>query len=175
MYKEIKGWEDSHLISEFGEIISKERYIGGPWGKKCLKKEKSLKWNYQKGYPTICLYHDKRTKRYFVHRLVWENFVAEILPGMQINHKDGKKGNPYIKNLEIVTPKENTQHAWRTGLSKKRLGSDTSSAKLTEEQVSEMRRLYQSGIKECELVIKYNLHQTTIHYALKGKTWKHVA
>ena len=60
-----------------------------------------------------------------VHCLVWEAFVGEIPNGMQINHIDGDKHNNTLENLELVTPKENIQHAWKTGLCKSRKGIKT--------------------------------------------------
>jgi len=54
-------------------------------------------------------------KNQYIHRLMAETF----LPGPQkehVNHIDGNKQNNNITNLEWNTPKENAQHAVRTGL-----------------------------------------------------------
>jgi hypothetical protein len=52
------------------------------------------------------------------HRMVWEAVNGPIPDGMQINHKNGNKQDNRICNLEVVTPSENTRHAFRTGLAR---------------------------------------------------------
>jgi hypothetical protein len=48
--------------------------------------------------------------------LVAENFIGKRPKGYEINHKDGKKSNNRLNNLEWVTPKENYHHAVKLGL-----------------------------------------------------------
>lgn len=74
------------------------------------------------------------------HRLVWMVANQRLIPtGMEVNHKDGNKSNNDPTNLEITTHAGNTMHALHTlGHMKNR---KTSGAKLTPEQVIEIRRL----------------------------------
>lgn len=52
-----------------------------------------------------------------VHRLVGTMFLPIISStDIQVNHIDGVKTNNYWKNLEWVSPKDNTVHAHKTGL-----------------------------------------------------------
>lgn len=55
-------------------------------------------------------------RHHYVHRLVAMAFFDEDITGKDVNHIDGDHWNNHLSNLEIVTRKENIQHAWDTGL-----------------------------------------------------------
>ena len=61
------------------------------------------------GYRKIRLYPDGKKKRqsFWVHRLIWQAFRCDILPGMQIDHVDGLRFNNTLENLMMVTPSQN--------------------------------------------------------------------
>ena len=46
-----------------------------------------------------------------IHRAVWETFVGPIPERMHINHKNLDRADNRLENLEVVTPKQNSQHA----------------------------------------------------------------
>lgn len=65
------------------------------------------------GYWYCSLYSDNGTLwSAKIHRVVWMCVNGEIPKGMQINHIDEDKDNNSISNLNIMTPKENTN--WGT-------------------------------------------------------------
>jgi hypothetical protein len=51
-----------------------------------------------------------RLKIFEIHRLVAENFLIKNPRKDYVNHKDLNKLNNFFKNLEWVTPQENTLH-----------------------------------------------------------------
>jgi hypothetical protein len=74
----------------------------------------------KKGYFSVSLQKDGKTKHVLVHRLVAEKFIRIKRPDqIYVNHKDGNKSNNYVSNLEWVTASENTKHAWNNGLHEK--------------------------------------------------------
>lgn len=67
-----------------------------------------------KGY--IRVNHGRNKFYRDAHRLIWEAVNGPIPEGMQVNHINGIKTDNRIINLEVVTPRENLLHAYRTGL-----------------------------------------------------------
>jgi hypothetical protein len=73
----------------------------------------------EKQYKCVDLYIDcNKPKRYFIHRLIAENFISNPLNKPYVNHIDGNKYNNNINNLEWVTHKENIRHCWDNGFHK---------------------------------------------------------
>jgi hypothetical protein len=72
------------------------------------------------GYVVVNVCVDGKKGVAHVHSLVAEAHIGPRPAGMEINHKDGDKGNCAVSNLEYVTRSENGKHAWRTGLQPQR-------------------------------------------------------
>lgn len=72
------------------------------------------------GYPLVAIYDsDKNSWRgVSIHILLARTFVNNPDPNRRyfVNHKDGNKKNYKITNLEWVTSRQNSEHAFRTGL-----------------------------------------------------------
>lgn len=74
---------------------------------------------YPNGYEFVGLSVDGKTKNFMRHRLVALAFIPNPQNLPYVNHIDGDKKNNHVNNLEWCTPKENVQHAIRTGLIEK--------------------------------------------------------
>jgi hypothetical protein len=61
------------------------------------------------GYRKIKIYPDdsKKRKSFWVNRLTWQAFYGPIPPGLEVDHVDGDRVNNNIKNLSLVTHKQN--------------------------------------------------------------------
>jgi hypothetical protein len=130
IWKPIDGYEGYYEISSCGRVKTVERkvYNPGVLGDGCYRTVPEIirKPNIMKGYHCIALRKDNKVKVFRIHRLVIEHF-AEKQPSKehQVNHIDGDKSNNCIENLEWVTPLENTEHAFKTGLRKRHPTEET--------------------------------------------------
>ena len=113
VWKDIKGYEGLYQISNLGRVKSLAHLHGK--SKKLIRKEKIMQCVIGiKGYLYCGLSKNGLTKRYRVHRLVAEAFIANPNELPQVNHIDGDKLNNSINNLEWVTKGENNRHAIKT-------------------------------------------------------------
>lgn len=112
VWKEIKGYENLYEVSSYGNIRSLNAY-----GKGIIKYMTPLLG--QRGYFYIGLWKDKVRTAYKIHRLVAVNFIENELNCPCINHKNGNKLDNNVSNLEWNTYKQNTRHAYDTGLIKR--------------------------------------------------------
>lgn len=159
-YKEISGYE-WYCITDDGRVWT-DKY------------SRYLTISEKHGYEFVSLFRNGRTKHFAVHRLVAEAFIGIIPHGMQINHIDGNKRNNHVSNLEIVTPKENINHSWRTGLRciSKISGENSGGAKLNKEQVASIREKILKGIDLGIIADEFGVTVSNIRLIKRGKTWK---
>lgn len=122
LWKPIEGYED-YEISSLGRVKSLARLT--TTGNRSVP-ERIREPNVMKGYHCITLRKDKKIKVFRIHRLVIEHF-GDKQPSeeYQVNHIDGDKSNNCIDNLEWVTPRENTTHAFENGLRKRHPTKET--------------------------------------------------
>lgn len=102
-FKDIKNYEDSYCVSEFGRVFSKDRFQGN---RVIKSKEMSLVSN-GTGYLQVTLNRNYKRKKIYIHRLVWETFKSPIPKGYEIDHIDSDKSNNKLSNLQLFTRKEN--------------------------------------------------------------------
>lgn len=173
IWKPIAGFEKSYLISNTGLVKGLERRIPhGVKGYTRIQKERYLKPALNGyGYLFVVLSIEGKHFNKRVHQLVADAFIKKCSDGMQVNHKDGIKTNNLPENLEYVTPKENTLHSIDV-LGHYRHGKYHWKAKLTEEQVKEMRVLYKTGrYTQVELAKKYNIHRGQLSKICNYTSW----
>lgn len=88
-----------YAASKDGEIVN-------------VKTEKILKPRLTKtGYHRIIFYDKNLDKQrdYYIHSFVYECFYGLIPEGYEIDHIQQDKSNNQIKNLQLLTDKENVQ------------------------------------------------------------------
>ena len=109
MTREIKfrAWDKSKYdIGSDGSVWSNDFNNSG--------KRKELKlYKDPDGYNTVFLTIKTVRKIHAVRKLVALTFLGERPEKLQINHKNGKRDDDRVENLEYVTSQENSLHGWR--------------------------------------------------------------
>lgn len=178
VWKDVPNYEGYYQASNKGNLRSLDRvekYIH--LGKEVQRKRngRAMKPKVTKdGYYEIQLIKKSKPEHIRLHRIVLYTFnpIADV-ETMQVNHKDGKKLNNDLSNLEWVTHQENKQHAYNTGLEDP-VGINNANARTTEEQVIQTRRLKNKGYKYREIEKIVGIPKSRIKAICNSWTWKHL-
>ena len=161
-FKKIKGYED-YLISDQGRVYSCKRSI-------FLKPRKD-----RGGYLFVNLCKNGVRKMQKVHRLVANAFILNPENKRTINHIDGCKANNHVSNLEWNTYSENNQHAFDNGLANPKKGIKHGRAKLNEDKVLEIRRIFATGdYTQTALGKNFGVDHSLISLIILRKNWTHI-
>jgi hypothetical protein len=122
-----------------------------------------------RGYLTVNLTAFGQRRTALVHHLVAESFIGQKPKGLHCAHLNGNKTDNRSDNLAYVTPAENERHKVAHGT--KAIGSRQGAAKLTEEQVRQIRARHAPG-KGATLAREYGVSQSTISSIIRGQWWR---
>lgn len=118
-WRSVEGWEGYYDVSDNGLVRCCLRPVDRKWG--------AVNWTggtltprlHSQGYLRVNLSRDGIAVDAYIHRLVAKAFIRneEDLP--YVNHINGNKKDNKVENLEWVSPSQNCEHAYVTGLSKR--------------------------------------------------------
>lgn len=163
--REVDGFDNRFLVTETGNVLSKR-------SRKFLRQHTN-----QRGYKVLATYVGGRRGKALcprAHRLVALAFIPNPENKPEVNHIDGNKVNNHRTNLEWATGRENYDHSINTGLYVVRRGVDAYGAKLTTEQVIELRKKFRSGTPVSALVKEYKINKTKIYDCINRKSYKEI-
>lgn len=162
-------YSEHYHVSSLGRV---RRVSVGPKGNKPGLKTptRAGKWGHLKTY----LYAAGHAKSFWVHRLVALAFCGQPpTPKHEVAHNDGNAANNRADNLRWATSAENKADARRHG--RMVVGERHYMAKLTEEQVREIRRTYKRGtITQKAIAARLGVHRVLVSKVVLGKIWRHV-
>lgn len=120
-----------------------------------------------KGYMTVSL--GKHMPGKFVHHLVAEAFIPGYDPSLDVDHKNGKKWDNRVENLQYLTRSDNVKRAFEMGLAKPHR-SDNAGEPPRKVQIVETGEIF-SSIAECARAINGSI--SAISMCINGKRNKH--
>ena len=115
------------------------------------------------------------SKHMCIHRLMMLCFYPIDNPELyQVNHKDGNKKHNELYNLEWVTPSENIQHAYDTGLH--HLGENNVHTTISNEIAIAICERLQEGIyTNKQIADMYNTTECVVSDIKQGHGWKFIS
>lgn len=176
VWKSVVGFEGYYQVSNLGQVRSVDRVVkhkGVPNRQNQLKGQE-LKLKLSQGYHRVGLRKNSEKQRmYPVHRLVATAFIENAENKPVVNHIDGIKLHNNVENLEWATVKENTIHAFDTGLRIGPRGVKQGHAKLSPDLICKAKALRDAGNSYSCIGKLTGVSTSTIYNALVGKTWKY--
>jgi hypothetical protein len=162
--KPVKGLEEFFMVTPNGDLYSRRtnRTVSQTVG--------------STGYPQHATKIGGRKGKAVLiktHRAVAQAFVPNPENKPDVNHMNGIKTDPRAPNLEWNTHQENVQHAYATGLTKALKGTEVYNAKLSEQDVREIREKAESTSRRA-LGREYGVDHTVILDVLAGKSYTNV-
>jgi hypothetical protein len=177
------------------EYKEKNGHSCGNCGTKCLKRSKycsvrcALLGNVDKkengcwewkggrtgdGYGAIV--ERKTRKQFSTHRKSYEEFKGEVIKGYCVCHSCD---NPLCCNPEhlfLGTPGDNTRDSVKKGRARclRQNGSKNPMAKLNEDLVKEIKRLFSDGWMTRDVESLLNIHHKRLEDIKYNKRWRHV-
>ena len=143
------------------------RYFINKQGK--VKNEKGKVMGYDlsnSGYYRVTLTINKKKRKFSVHRLVAMIFIRPILDGEVVNHINGKKLDNHVSNLEIVTVKQNSEHASENDLIV--FGEDHYRSKYSTETVKKIAKMLEDGFTAKEISSELEVPTKLVYNILEG-------
>lgn len=156
----------NHYVDIFGNFWSKAR----SWRCGILTK---IRTHNCLGYRVVYLSYAGKGKTFRAHRVVLTAFVGPCPEGMECCHNDGNPNNNCLSNLRWDTHKANYADMTKNGHGFQ--GERNPRAKLTSEQVVEIRRLYSTGnYLQKHLAQMFGIDQTVVSEIVRRAIWKTV-
>lgn len=164
-WRPVRGYEGYYEVSDRGRV---RRVRGGRGAVAGRILERAAR----DGYRSVQLSRNDKKKTCGVHILVAEAFHGPRPRGKFPNHKNLVKDDNRASNLEWLTNRQNALHALRAGRRRRTAlrGERNGNARLTAEQVQEIRRL-KGRVGQRVLSTLCGVSKTAIQKIHQGRAW----
>lgn len=156
-WKSVVGWQRKYEVSNFGKI--RKLVSGNPVGT----------WLSDQGYEMARLSSPRKNVR--VHSVVASAFWGKQ-NGKVVNHINHIRDDNRLSNLEWVTQAENLSHMTICGRrSKHWLGRRSPNARLSEDEVSQIKSLRTQGLSYQIIADAVGCSKRTVQRIIKGQSY----
>lgn len=125
------------------------------------------------GYRKVILCRPDGRRYARVNVLVLEVFVGPCPPGLVSCHDNGARADNRLENLRWDTQKNNIADKAKHGTDQR--GDRSSTRKVSDAQVAEIRRRLAAGERGVDLAAEFGVSRPTISAIKVGRNWKHTA
>lgn len=155
-----------YIVSSDGKIYSTSNVGRGKYHKE-IKQRKDAD-----GYWCVTLGKNDQRTRVKIHRIIALAFIENPYNLPEVDHIDNNKDNNCVENLQWISSTDNKKKISFEVRSESHKGRKNGRAILSETDIIEIRKLYDSGYTKNEIAKMYNRGWSTIYNIISGNTWK---
>jgi hypothetical protein len=169
-WRQIPGFEGYYQVSDHGNVRSLRCGMGVRSRPRPVKARPT-----KDGYLRVALHSAERPKAAHtnVSRLVLMAFVGPRPDGHDAAHQDGVRTNNRLSNLRWMTHQANIDQRDEHGTTA--WGEADGNAKLTAEQVQDIRSRVAGGERQRDIARFYGVCKGTISHIITGRNWARLA
>jgi len=172
LWKPVPGYEGLYEVSSAGEVCSVprevlRRYADGHTSMVHRTGRLLKQYTNEDGYRSVRLSRDGKSRTFTVARVVLCAFVGEPAEGLEAAHKNHRRSDNRLRNLEWATRLENEQQKDAAGRR-----PTVTWAKLNKNAAARIRSMRITGQTYKNIAAQFGCHLSTIALVCAGRTWK---
>lgn len=178
----IRGYEALYEVSTYGRVRAHERTVAMPNNAKRHHVQREVAQEVMvKGYRRVSLCREAKIDKILVHRLVAEAFIPNPNGFLQVNHRDGDKGNNMVTNLEWCTPEYNAHHAIESGFKQGYTASEIARIKMlsaegkTDQEIADLVERPAKTVNRIKSGHHREVNPAEPSRFMWGRLWEHVS
>lgn len=171
VFRDIPGFP-GYLAGSNGTVWTS--YHGQTWRKDPSRWKRRKQNLNTHGYFFVDLWNDGRSRIFTVHRIVLIAFRGPCPDGLEGCHNNGDRKDNRLENLRRDKHSNNQLDQRRHGTAGRCRGERQHAAKLTRDDIPEIRRLDRAGVPQHSIGKMFGIHQVTVSKIVLRKSWGHV-